>query len=197
MTVTLAHPGGDAADPHAAALERLLSEPWGKHGDKDGQLVVALPDAGNWKRVRYWGVEHFLGFRYGKNHHAMVVIFSQEVPEEAPSSEDCLKHFDAWGRPQIQSFDVDFDPFHPHHARFRDKPMISLAVDGRLSLGFARPEFSAAWAAYSLYPKTCLISAVAVPSRTTPELARKVRDRFVAEGFAQLEPLTDTRPVRK
>lgn len=196
-TVTLQHPGGDAADPHAAALERLLSEPWGQQGDKDGQLIVALPDAGNWKRVRYWGVEHFLGFRYGKEHHAMVVVFSQEVEEEAPSSEDCLRHFDAWGRPQIQSFDVEFDPFHPHHARFRDKAMISLSVDGRLSLGFSRPEFSAAWAAYSLYPKTCLISAVAVPWRSSRELAKQVRDRFVTEGFLQLQPLTEVRPVRK
>ena len=127
----------------------------------------------------------------------MVVIFSQEVEEEVPSSEDCLRHFDAWGRPQIKSFDVEFDPFHPHHARFRDKPMISLAVDGRLSLGFARPEFSAAWAAYSLYPKTCLISAVAVPWRSSSELAKQVRDRFVNEGFAQLQPLTEVRPARK
>ena len=196
-TVTLQHPGGDAADPHVAALERLLKEPWGQRGDKDNQLLVALPDAANWKRVRYWGVEHFLGFRYGKEHHALVVIFVQNVEEQQPSSEDCLRHFDAWGRPLIKPFDVDFDPFHPHHSKFRAKSLVTLDVDGKLSLGFSRPEFSAAWAAYPLYPKTCLISAVAVPWRTNHDLAQKVRDRFVSEGFAQLQPLTEEPPHRK
>jgi hypothetical protein len=194
--VTLAHPGGDAADPHAAALQRLLEQPWGERRDRGEQLGVALPDADNWKRVRYWGVEHFLGFRYGAEHHAFVVVFVQDAEEEHPTSEQCLRHFEAWGRPQIKAFDVEFSPFHPSYRKFRDQSVIALSVDGKLSLGFARPEFSAAWAAYSLYPKTCLISAVAVPWRGDPEAARRVRDRFVSEGFAQLQPLTETRPVR-
>ena len=139
-TVTLQQPGGDAADPHVAALERLLSEPWGQRGDKDNQLLVALPDAGNWKRVRYWGVEHFLGFRYGKEHHALVVVFVQEAEEQQPTSEDCLRHFDAWGRPLIKPFDVDFDPFRPHHSKFRAKSLVAVGVDGKLSLGFSRPD---------------------------------------------------------
>jgi hypothetical protein len=195
--VTIAQPGGDAVDPHAAALERLLSEPWGQQGDKDQQLNVSLPDAANWKRCRYWGVEHFLGFRYGKDHHAMVVVFVQESEEEHPSSEACLRQFDAWGRPQIRGFEVQFDPFQPHYEKLQDRPFIALAVDGRLSLGFARPQFSAAWAAYTPYPKTCLIAAVAVPWRSTPELAKRVRDRFVVEGFPTLQPLSAERPTRK
>ncbi len=196
-TVTRAQPGGDASDAHAAALQRLLQEPWGPRGDKDQQVLVPLPDANNWKRVRYWGVEHFLGFRYGAEHHALAVVFVQEVPEAAPSSQDCLRRFEAWGRPQIQVFDVDFDPFHPHHERFKGKSLISLSVDGKLSMGFSRPEFSAAWAAYSLYPNTCLISAIAVPWRKSAALAGQVRDRFVSEGFTQFQPLTETRPVRQ
>ena len=196
-SVNRQQPGGDAADPHAAALARLLSEPWGQRGDKDNQLLVALPDAENWKRVRYWGVEHFLGFRYGKEHHALVVVFVQEGDQERPTSEDCLRRFDAWGRPLIKPFDVDFDPFHPHHSKFKEKALVALDVEGKLSLGFSRPKFSAAWAAYPLYEKTCLISAVAVPWRTDEALARKVRDRFVSEGFAQLVPLTEVRPTRK
>ena len=196
-SVNLQHPGGDAADPHEAALNRLLTEPWGERGDKDEQLHIALPDAENWKRVRYWGVQHFLGFRYGKQHHALVVLFVQQVEEQQPTSEDCLRHFDAWGRPLIKPFDVDFGQFHPHHSKFHGRSLVTLAVDGKLSLGFSRPEFSAAWAAYSLYPKACLISAVAVPWRSTPELAQKVRDRFVEEAFVQLKPLTEAAPTRK
>jgi hypothetical protein len=94
-------------------------------------------------------------------------------------------------------FDVEFQPFHPHHAKFRERPLIALSVDGELSFAFSRPKFSAAWAAYSVYPHACLISAVAVPWRSNSELAQKVRDRFVAEGFPQLQALTDVRPTRK
>lgn len=198
-SVTLQQPGGDAADPHVAALRRLLEEPWGQRGDKDQQLLVALPDPDNWKRVRYWGVEHFLGFRYGKEHHALVVVFVQDSEEEHPSSETCLRRFEAWGRPLTKPFDVDFQPFRPHYAKFRERPLIELSVDGELSFAFSRPQFSAAWAAYSIYPHACLISAVAVPwrSKANTELAQKVRDRFVSEGFAQFQPLTDVRPTRK
>lgn len=196
-TVSLQHPGGDAADPHVAALQRLVAQPWGQRVDKDQQLLLALPDADNWKRVRYWGVEHFVGFRYGKEHHALAVVFVQESEEQQPSSEDCLRRFEAWGRPLTKPFDVDFEPFRPHHGRFRERSRIALSVDGKLSFAFSRPQFSAAWTAYSIYPHTCLVSAIAVPWRTDPELARKVRDRFVAEGFAQLQPLTEVRPTRK
>ena len=196
-SVTRAAPGGDSADPHGAALQRLLQEPWGARSDRDQQLVVALPDAENWKRVRYWGVEHFLGFRYGSDHHAMVIVFVQEAPEEQPSSEQCLRRFEAWGRPQIQPFQVDFDPFKPHHDKFRGKSLIALSVDGQLNWGFGRPQFSAAWAAYSLYPHTCLVSAVGVPWRGNEALAAQVRDRFVTEGFAKLEPVSQVRPERK
>lgn len=196
-SVTLQQPGGDAADPHAAALQRLLDQPWGQRGDKDQQLNVALPDPDNWKRVRYWGVENFLGFRYGKEHHALVVVFVHDSEEEHPSSQDCLRHFESWGRPLTKPFDVVFQPFRASYQRFREQPVIALSVDGELSFAFARPRFSAAWAAYSLYPHTCLISAVGVPWRSSGELAEKVRDRFVAEGFPQLQPLTDVRPTRK
>jgi hypothetical protein len=195
--VTKVEPGGDANDPHHAALNRLLREPWGARSDRDEQVRFALPDADNWKRVRYWGVEHFVGFRYGKAHHAMLVAFVQDAEEEQPSSETCLRRFEAWGRPQIRPFDVEFGAFQPQHSKFRDRSLIALSVDGSLSLGFSRPKFSAAWAAFAIYPKACLISAVAVPWRETPELAAQVRDRFVKEGFGLLEPITETRPFRK
>ncbi len=61
-SVTVKEPGGDAADPHAAALERLVSAPWGTRDDRDGQVNVPLPDSENWKRLRYFGVEQFVGF---------------------------------------------------------------------------------------------------------------------------------------
>lgn len=197
MTVTRNEPGGDAVDPHEAALQRLLEQPFGHRPDRDQQLEVALPDSGNWKRVRYWGVEHFLGFRYGQDHHAMLVVFVQEVEEERPSSEDCIRRFDAWGRPQIRAYEVAFEPFRAHHGRFFERPLVGIAVDGSVNIGFSRTQFSAGWAAYSYYPHACMVMAVAIPWRESPKLAQKVRDRFLDEAFLLARPLTETRPFRK
>jgi len=110
------------------------------------------------------------------------VVFVQDSEEEHPSSEDCLRRFEAWGRPLTKPFDVDFQPFHPHYAKFRERPLIALSVDGELSFAFSRPQFSAAWAAYSVYPHACLISAVAVPWRKDAELAQKDLRAAIARG---------------
>src|SRR5687768_5050364 len=67
-SVTVKEPGGDAEDKQGAALFRQLDEAWGLRNDKDDQLHVPLPDHQHWKRVRFWGVEHFVGFRYGGDH---------------------------------------------------------------------------------------------------------------------------------
>src|SRR5712675_1924385 len=64
-SVTHDHPGGDAADPNEAALQRQLDERWGYQEDKDGQLRIPLVDWKNWERVRYWVFDHFVGFKYG------------------------------------------------------------------------------------------------------------------------------------
>lgn len=196
-SVTRAAPGGDAPDPHAAALQRLLAEPLGERRDRDDQLLVLLPDHKNWKRVRYWGVEHFVGFRYGEDHHAMVVAFVLDVQDERPTSEDCIRHFEAWGRPKIKSYEVKFQPFRAHHARFYDAPLVSLGVDGTVNLGFSTTQFSAGWTAYSYYPRACMVMAVAVPWRDSVALAQQVRDRFLTEAFPLAKPLTETRPIRK
>lgn len=196
-SVTKAEPGGDALDPQAAALSRLLEAAWGARADKDDQLLVPLPDAENWKRVRFFGVDHFVGFRYGNDHHALVAVFVQEADGVAePTSAECLKRFEAWGRPRVRAFDVDFQPFSVKHARYRDRPRIAYTMDGSVLLGFSRPEFSAAWTGYSIYRGACLISSIAVPWRKHPDLARRVRDRFVEEGFALLEPKTEGAPYR-
>lgn len=196
-SITKAEPGGDAPDPQAAALTRLLQSPWGHRPDKDDQLALALPDPDNWKRVRFFGVEHFVGFRYGNDHHALAAVFVQEAKDVATlTSAECLKRFEAWGRPRVEAFDVDFEPFAVEHSRFRGRPRIAFTMDGSVLLGFSRPEFSAAWTAYTIYPGACLISAIAVPWRKHPELARKVRDRFVDEGFGLLEPKTEQAPYR-
>ena len=70
-------------------------------------------------------------------------------------------------------------------------------VDGKLNWGLSRVEFSGAWAAYPAYSNACLIYAVGVPWREHGDLAQKLRDRFIDEGFALMNTLTTERPYRK
>jgi len=194
-TVTVAEPGGDAADPHEAALTRLLAAPWGARNDKADQIRAPLPDWENWKRVRYFGVEHFVGFRYGDDHHAMALAFVQDLPPGTPvKSDSCMRHFEAWGLPQTHAFDVKFSPFEAHFAKWQNQILESRSVDGRVNLGFTAAEFSGAWAAYPAYPGGCLIYAIAVPWRDHKELAEKLRDRWVNEGFPLMNVVSPAMP---
>jgi hypothetical protein len=197
-SVTIKEPGGDATDAQEAALYRQLDEAWGQRNDKDDQLLVPLPDSDHWKRVRFWGVEHFVGFRYGNEHHLLAIGFVQEVPAGTPvTSDTCMRRFEQWGRPQTKPFDVKFGPFSVEHQRWRDQRLEVHLVDGEVSVGFTTTSFSAAWAAYPAYSDGCLIYAVAVPWREHPELAKQVRNRWVKEAFKQIEPKTTVHAVRK
>ncbi len=197
-TVTVQEPGGDAADPHSAALERLATAPWGLRNDKDDQVNIPLPDAENWKRVRYFGVEHFVGFRYGDDHHAMAIGFVQDLPPGTTMKSDtCMRAFEAWGLPQTHPFDVKFSPFESHLAKWQGQILESRSVDGKVNLGFTASEFSGAWAAYPAYKDACLVLAIAVPWRDHKELADKLRDRWVNEGFPLLAVSTTEKPARK
>lgn len=197
-TVTPAEPGGNAADPHEAALTRLLNAPWGARADKGDQIHVPIPDWENWKRVRYFGVEHFVGFRYGDEHHAMALAFVQDLPPGTPVKTDtCMRAFEGWGLPQTHAFDVKFSPFSSHLSKWQNQVLESRSVDGRVNLGFSSPEFSGAWAAYPAYPNACLIFAIAVPWRDHKELAEKLRDRWVNEGFPLLSVLSANKPEKK
>ena len=194
-TVTVKEPGGDSTDPHAAALDRLLNAGWGIKTDKTDQVRVPMPDWENWKRVHYFGVETFAGFRYGDDHHVMALVFLQDIPAGTPITSDaCLRRFEAWGMPQTHPFDVKFGAFEPHFSKWQGQTLESRSVDGRVNLGFTAAEFSAAWVAYPAYPDACLIFAIAVPWRERGDLAQKLRDRWVNEGFQQLSVASPKKP---
>jgi hypothetical protein len=196
-SVTKNEPGGDADDPHRAALERMLAEPWGSRNDRDDQVVAPLPDAPKWRRIRYYGFDHLAGFRYGKTYHAVGAVAVQNVPPGTPvRSETCLAEFEAWARPQLKGLDVRFEPFRTKLARWRDQPLVIQSMDGFVSWGISSTEFSAAWAAYPAYKDACLIYAVAFAWRDSKDLARRVRDRYVEEGFTNLQVLTEEKAYR-
>lgn len=196
-SVTRQQPGGDADDPHRAALERLIHEPWGARSDKDEQLLAPIPDWENWKRVRFWGFDHLVGFRYGKDYHAATAARVLELPDGVPvRSETCMRAFEAWARPQIQAFDVKLSPFQTKLARWHNQTLVIQSVDGFVSWGISSAEFSVAWTAYPAYPNACLIYGIGVRWDDQPELAKLVRDRFMNEGFAELQTLTAEKPFR-
>jgi len=187
------------SDEHEAALRRLLASAWGERNDKDDQLRAPTPDWRNWKRVRYWGVQHFTGFRYGDAHDVMAIVFVQPVPAgESNDSRSCMRRFEAWGWPKVHSFEVSLSPLRAKRREYRGKPMLVKQLDGYVDLGLDRKFFSAAFAAYpAIYPDSCLIYGVAVPWRGHEQLAKQLRDRWVLEGFQRMRPLTSETPTRK
>ncbi len=197
-TITVAEPGGDAHDPHAAALQRLADAPWGRRNDKDNQLHAPLLDWKTWKRVQYWGVDHFLGFRYGDDHHVVALAFVRDIEGgTSNSSERCNRQWEKWARPQITAFEVQLGTIGQRVGEWRGEPLVVRYVDGYVDYALKRRHFSAAWVSYPAYPDACLTYSMAATWDGSEDLARTVRDRFVNEGFEQLLPLTETRPHRK
>ena len=196
-SVSQAEPGGDAHDPQEAALRRLLERKWGRCADKDGQVKLALPDRKNWKRVRFRGIDHFTGFRYGKAHRVVAAAFTVDMPPEAKvDSNRCMRRFETMARPQARSWKVTYEPIGSGGVKWRGQDLVVRFTEGHVETLFSRRKFSAAWVAYPAYPSACLIWGVAAQWKGHPELARQVRARFVAEGFGRTVTRTATKPYR-
>jgi hypothetical protein len=196
-------PGGDANDPHAAALHRLLEEPWGWRNDKQDALHVPLPDWSNWRRIRYYGLPSFVGFRYGDDHHAVIAIWVREV-EEGTTLAQCLDDHEKWGEPMAQTFGVRVErgpvsrsPWSPQPGPKPEGPfeIVTRSLDAEMDTIFARGTYFAAYTAYSMWPKTCTVFGFAVAVRGNTDLARQVRDRYVTDGFWRLERHSEAAPA--
>lgn len=98
--------GGAGGDTHSAALEQLRVAPVGPKTDKQNSIVVPLPDAPNWTRVRFLTVPGLVGFRYGKSHHAIVAGFVTHVDDNMVEGA-CNKSFETWAMPWVEAFEVD------------------------------------------------------------------------------------------
>jgi hypothetical protein len=200
-SVSREEPGGDADDPHVSALERLSQEPWGWRNDKQDALHVPLPDWKNWRRIRYFGVPSFVGFRYGDDHHAVIAIWVREA-EEGTTPDQCIDTFEKWAAPTAHDFSVQvgFGPVtrFPWSAdgqkREGEGEVVIKSVEAEINTLLSQKSYSAAYAAYVMWPKTCTIFGIAVPVRDSPELAQKVRDRYVKDGFWRILRRTDKTP---
>ena len=188
-----AHP----EDEHWVALQRQLQEPWERRADKDEQLLVPLADADNWKRVRFWLIDHFTGFRYGDDFHALNVVFIHDVePGTKLTPELCMKMAERWARPQLRAFDVRMGPIQSRSANWKHTEIPVRVADAVVDYGTGPAQFSAAWAAYPAYTDACLVFAFAVPWGEHRELAMQVRDRWIEEGVKRIKPRTEARPHR-
>jgi hypothetical protein len=184
-TVTKANPGGDAADPEKAALDRLASESWGARRDHANTLRVPLMDWKNWRRVTFLGHPLRAGYRYGDDHHAVVIVWYE--PVEGPNDPDsCLARFSEYALPIARAFNVRIEP--PKLSRGKQRvsgearPVALESVDAHVKNLFSDEDYAAAIAAYASFPGTCLVQGFAVVAGNHPELARRIRDRWIKEG---------------
>ncbi len=171
--------GGNGGQQHAAALEQLHSAKLGWRVDRQNSVRIDLPDGEHWTRVKFWGVKTLVGFRYGKEHHAVVAGLVLKAEDGDPAS--CSKQLEQWAQPYIESFEVrlEHDPLAtvPWNGKSVD---IDALVASTATLG-AREQYVVGYGIYPAWPGACLALGVAVPSRDEPERAKAVRDRFVAE----------------
>lgn len=188
-SVTRSNPGGDAADPERAALERLLKERWGTRRDRWNTLRVPLPDSKNWRRVRIWGHPTRVSYRYGDDHYAMTTVLYTKT--EGPNDPDtCLAKFMDFAGPVAKAHDVKLSASKlvrtTRRERGEEQPMLVNLVEGSLQSLFVSDDYVGAIAVYQSWPETCLVQGFAVLATEHRDLAVRVRDRWVAEGAPNL-----------
>jgi hypothetical protein len=189
VSITKSNPGGDASDPVKAALERLATEPWFSRRDRWNTIKVPLMDWKNWQRVTFMGHPLRAGYRYGDDHHAVVIVWYEAI-EGKNDPETCLARFLDYALPIARAFNVQMDP--PILSRAKQRvgretlPVAVESVDAHVKSLIADEDYAAGIASYQSWPGTCLVQGFAVVAGENPELARTIRDRWLKEGVARL-----------
>ena len=193
---------GTAGDAHAAALEQLKSAPIGLRGDKQGSVRVPLPDARNWTRVKFWGVKSLVGFRYGKEHHAIVgaVVTHVDAPGDPTAPGVCHASFEAWARPMMKAFDVDLKYDAPDAFVGKAGHLVEVtSLTASTATVLSHDTYLVSYAAFPVpeWNNGCLVVGLAVPARDEGERARAVRDRWVKEGLPRLQVTSKSDPPER
>jgi hypothetical protein len=190
--------GGEGGNTHAAALEQLKVAALKGRVDRQNSVRVWLPDAEHWTRVRFWGVPSLVGFRYGKDHHAIVAGFVTHVDDSSVQGA-CTKSFETWAMPMVESFEVELT-HDPPDAFVWKKNREIVEVDSlfaKTATLAQRESYAGAWAAYPVWSNACLVIGVAVPVRDDEPRAREVRDRFAKEVLPKIEVLSNEEPKER
>lgn len=188
--------GGTGGTEHAAALEQLKAAPLRGATDRQNSVRILLPDARRWTRVRFWGQPSLVGFRYGKDHHAIVGGVVTHVPDNTVPGA-CSKSFEAWAGPLLESFDVEVKHEPPAAFVWRREIVELESVVAKTATLIDRDTYLVAFANYPAWKGACLVIGVAVPAREDEPRARAVRDRFAKEVLPALEVLTETEPPER
>jgi hypothetical protein len=178
--------GGEGGLQHAAALEELKTGKLEWRVDRQEALRFLLPDAEHWMRVRFWGIKSLVGYRYGKDHHAVVAGDIVHVGDEtAPGA--CSKAFEQWAQPMVDAFEVVLEHEPPQAVTWNGKIVdIDALVATTATLG-VRDQYAVAYATYPAWKGACLVLGIAVPARDELERAKAVRDRFASEVLPKLQ----------
>jgi hypothetical protein len=188
--------GGEGGLEHAAALEQLLVGRLGWRVDKQASLRVQLPDAAHWTRVKFWGLKSLVGFRYGKDHHAIVGAFVVHVDDETVPGA-CGREFEKWAQPYIDSFEVAIEHDPPQALSWHGKIVDVDSLVARTATLGVRDEYAATYATYPVWKKACLVVGIAVPARDELERAKAVRDRFAREVLPALRVMATEEPKER
>jgi len=195
---------GNGGNAHSAALEQLRVAAIAPKGDKQNSVLVPLPDADHWTRVRFLTMRSLVGFRYGKDHHAIVAAFVMHVDDNNVEGA-CNKSFEKWAAPWIDAFEVELKhelpsafswplPAPPPPAVRRIAIVDVDPINAKTATVLARDAYAAAWASYPAWDGACLVVGVAVPERDDGGRARAVRDRFVKQVFPKITVTTVSEP---
>lgn len=189
-SVTKDNPGGDAPDPEKAALLRLLNEPFvGRRRDRWSTLAVPLADWKNWRRIKIWGHPTRATFQYGKEHTALLTL--RYSPIEGPNDpERCLADFMKYASPIAESYGVRLGQSQlvktTQQVRAEQRPVLVRLQEGGVESIVVSDDYVGFMAAYQSWPGTCLVQSFAVVSTNHPDIATKVRDRWVSEAVGKL-----------
>jgi hypothetical protein len=188
--------GGEGGLQHAAALEQLKAGRFEWRADRQNSVRLQLPDAEHWMRVKFWGIKSLVGYRYGKDHHAIVAGFVVHVDDEnAPGA--CGKTFEEWAQPWVDSFEVAIEHDPPRAVPWNGKIAdIDSLVATTATIG-VRDEYAVAYATYPAWKGACLVLGIAVPARDELDRAKAVRDRFASEVLPALQVTTAQEPKER
>lgn len=178
--------GGEGGEQHAAALEQLKVGALGWRTDRQDSLRVLLPDAAHWMRVKFWGVKSLVGFRYGRDHHAIVAADIVPVSDETVPGA-CGQKFEKEAQPLVDAFEVALEHDAPRAFPWAGRIVdVDALVATTATLGM-RDQYAVAYATYPAWKGACLVLGIAVPARGELERAKAVRDRVAAETFPKVQ----------
>jgi hypothetical protein len=188
--------GGEGGQAHAAALEQLRVARATWRADRQGSVRIELPDAAHWTRVKFWGVKSLVGYRYGKDHHAIVAAFVVHVDDEtAPGA--CSAAFEQWAQPYVDSFEVAIEHDPPRAVPWNGKIVDIDALVARTATLGVHDEYAVAYATYPAWKRACIVMGVAIPARDELERAKAVRDRFATDLLPRMRVLSAEEPKER